>query len=72
MLASDETIRLPVPSKLAPKLAAEVYMRADDRPVRLLEFGHVEIGHFRLLSLATETHPGGYPILVATYQRVWP
>lgn len=68
--ASEERLVLPVPAALAAELAAELYQNAGDRPVRQLVLGDVELGHFRLVSLATVTTPGGYPRLDATYARI--
>ena len=69
--ASEERIVLPVPAELAAEVAAELYLPAADRPVRLLMFGDVELGHFRLLSIGTVVTPGGCPRLDATYQRIF-
>lgn len=69
--ASDERITLPVPADMAPMLAAELYLPADKRSVRLLRIGTSDIGHYRLVSLSTEITSGGYPRLVAVYGLVW-
>lgn len=68
--ASQERIQLPVPHSLAPDLADELYLPAQDRNVRLLQLGTTDIGHYRLTALETRATPGGYPQLVATYQRI--
>jgi len=68
---SDERISLPVPSEQAARLADELYLPAVKRSILLLRIGTVDIGHYRLVSLGTEVTPGGYPRLVALYQRMF-
>jgi hypothetical protein len=69
--ASEERLVLPVPAELAAVLADELYRSRDDRSVRLLRLGTVDLGHFRLVSIATVVTPGGFPRLDATYERVY-
>jgi hypothetical protein len=66
----SETIDLPITAALAAQHAVEIYQLAANRSVLLLRIGTEDLGHFRVVSLATGVTAGGYKQIVATYQRV--
>lgn len=68
--AFEETIDLPLPAPLAAECAAELYLPAEKRSIKLLRLGTTDIGYWRVVSLRTIDRLGGYPVLMATMQRM--
>ncbi len=75
--ASEEYVDLPIRnSELASALTREIYSQSDKRPIRQLAFvedetnDRVDLGYFRVVSVWTVRTPGGYPQIMATFQRM--